>query len=392
MTEIVFPLFSSSWGSEETAALHAVIADGMFTMGERVRAFEAAFAAYHGRAHAVMVNSGSSANLVATAALCHRKEKPLRPGDEVIVPAIGWSTTYAPLQQYGLKLRFVDVDLETLNIDTAQLEAALTERTRAIAIVSVLGNPADLPTLRAFADAHDLILFEDNCESLDAEIGGRKTGTYGEVATSSFFFSHHISTMEGGMIVTDDRELADLARVIRAHGWTRDLAPDSPVAQPRGNDRFEQYRFIMPGYNVRPGEMHAAVGLVQLAKLPDMTAQRRRNWAHFQSVFATDDRFVIQRETGKSSSFAFTMIVRPEAEIDRAALFDGLTQAGIAYRIVTGGNFLKHEAIAHFDHTVVGGGTPNADLVHENGFFVGNHAYDLTRQIDYLNQTLGAIG
>lgn len=391
MTETMFPLFSSSWGAEETEALHRVIASGMFTMGETVRAFEQAFAAYHGRAHGVMVNSGSSANLVATAALCHRRENPLRPGDEVIVPAIGWSTTYSPFQQYGLHLRFVDVELETLNIDVAQLEDAVTERTKAICIVSVLGNPANLPEIRAFADRHGLTLFEDNCESLDAEIGGRKTGTYGALATSSFFFSHHISTMEGGMIVTDDRELADLARVIRAHGWTRDLAPDSPVATPRGNDRFEAYRFIMPGYNVRPGEMHAAVGLVQLGKLPAMTAQRRRNMAHFHSLFAEDDRFVIQRETGKSSSFAFTLIIRPEAEIDRAALFDGLTKAGIDYRIITGGNFLKHEAVAHFDHSVVNGGTPNADLAHEHGFFVGNHAYDLTRQIDYLKQTLNAV-
>ena len=172
----------------------------------RVAQFEQAFADYFGRKHAVMVNSGSSANLVGVASLFHRADNPLQRGDEVIVPAISWSTTYHPLQQYGLKLRFVDVELDTLNMDVSRLAEALTPQTRMIMAVSILGNPAALDVIRDFADAHDLIFFEDNCESMDAELNGQKAGTFGDISTFSTFFSHHISTIEGG-VLTDDSEL-----------------------------------------------------------------------------------------------------------------------------------------------------------------------------------------
>ena len=190
-----FELATPSWGPEEVAAAKAVIDSGFYTMGAQVKAFEEEFAAYHGVAHGIMVNSGSSANLIAVAALCFKAERPLQRGDEVIVPVISWATTYHPLQQYGLKLRFVDVDLQTLNLDVTQLEKALTPKTKAIVAVSILGNPAALDVMRAFADKHGLYLLEDNCESMDAELNGKKCGTFGHLNTFSFFFSHHISTM-----------------------------------------------------------------------------------------------------------------------------------------------------------------------------------------------------
>ena len=386
-----YDLAAPTWGPEEIAAAKAVIDGGYTTMGAEVKAFEAEFAAYMGAGHAVMVNSGSSANLVAVAALAYRRDRPLRPGDEVIVPAISWATTYHPLQQYGLRLRFVDIALDTLNIDPALLEQALTPKTRAIVAVSILGNPAALDTIRAFADAHDLALLEDNCESLDAELGGRKCGTFGDLNTFSFFFSHHISTMEGGMIVTDDRELADLCRSMRAHGWTRDLAPDSPIYTRKSHDHYEAYRFILPGYNVRPLEIEAAVGRVQLARLPGFTAARRRNLALFQDLFAGDERFVIQRENGKSSAFCFTIILDPARKPDRNRVFEALTAADIGFRIITGGCFLRHDVIRHYDYTVVGGGTPNAETAHDFGFFVGNHPFDLAPQITRLREVLDDV-
>ncbi|MDP6174828.1 MAG: aminotransferase class I/II-fold pyridoxal phosphate-dependent enzyme, partial [Rhodospirillales bacterium] len=227
-----YDLAADSWGPEEKEVAMEVISSGYLTMGERVAKFEIAFAAYFGHRYAVMTNSGSSANLAAVAALSYKAKAPLKRGDEVIVPAIAWSTTFAPLQQYGLKLRFVDVELDTLNMDTSQLQDALTPATRAIIGVSVLGNPARLDIIRAFADEHDLIFFEDNCESMDAELDGQKTGTFGDLGTFSSFYSHHISTVEGGMMLTDDRELGDLARSIRAHGWTRGLEDGSPLFEP----------------------------------------------------------------------------------------------------------------------------------------------------------------
>ena len=197
-SEIFYDLASSTWDEEEQRVIERVFAEGRVTMGGNVRQFEERFAEKFGMKHAVMVNSGSSANLVAVAALFYRKDRPLQRGDEVIVPAISWSTTYHPLQQYGLRLRFVDVELDTLNIDVTKLEAALTPRTRLVVAVSILGNPAALDTIRAFYDAHDLILFEDNCESMGSTLGGKYCGTFGHVNTISTFFSHQISTMEGG--------------------------------------------------------------------------------------------------------------------------------------------------------------------------------------------------
>ena len=199
-----YELAASSWDCEEIDAINRVIASDRYTIGDYVAAFEEQFASYIGLKHAVMVNSGSSANLIAVASLCFKKEQPLKRGDEAIVPAVAWSTTYHPLQQYGLKLKIIDVELETLNMDVSQLEAALTPNTKLIVPVSILGNPANLEEIRAFADKHGLYVFEDNCESLDAEIDGRKTGTFGDVNTFSFFFSHHIATMEGCMVATND--------------------------------------------------------------------------------------------------------------------------------------------------------------------------------------------
>jgi CDP-6-deoxy-D-xylo-4-hexulose-3-dehydrase len=188
-----YELAASSWDDKELEAIQRVIESDRFTMGPEVTAFEEEFAAYHDKKYGVMVNSGSSANLIAVAAQFFKKDNPLKRGDEVIVPAVSWSTMYHPLQQYGLKLRIVDIDLETLNMDVSQLEDALTPNTRMITTVSILGNPCDLDVMRAFCDKHDLILMEDNCESLDAELNGKKAGTFGDVNTFSFFFSHHIA-------------------------------------------------------------------------------------------------------------------------------------------------------------------------------------------------------
>jgi len=382
-----YELAASSWGNEELDAMKRVMESDVYTMGKNVAEFERKFAEYHGMKYAVMVNSGSSANLAAIAALSYKSDRPLKRGDEIIVPAISWSTTYHPLQQYGLKLRFLDVDLDTLNIDVTQLERAVTPETRAIAIASILGNPANLDTIRDFADAHDLYLFEDNCESLDAELNGSKTGTFGDVNTFSFFFSHHISTMEGGMVLTNDPEIFHLCRSIRAHGWTRDLPENSPLFDKSDDDQFEAYRFILPGYNLRPLELSGAIGLEQIKKLPDMTARRRANLKLFQELMGDDERFIIQKENGKSSAFAFTVILNPELDIDRKKVFQTLKEADIGYRMITGGCFLRHDAIKYFDYSVVGE-VRNAEIAHDHGFFVGNHPHDLTPQLSKLREVL----
>jgi CDP-6-deoxy-D-xylo-4-hexulose-3-dehydrase len=384
-----YDLASSSWGPEEITAMRQVLESGRFTMGEHVKRFEEAFRAKFGVRHALMVGSGSAANLVGIAALSYVKNRPLARGDEVIVPAISWATTYYPLQQYGLRLRFVDVELDTLNMDVSQLERALTPRTRMVVAVSILGNPCVLDVLRAFCDRHGLYLFEDNCESMGASVNGQLAGTFGDIGTFSTFFSHHISTMEGGVLVTDNTEIDHVARSMRAHGWTRDLPADSKIYDKRDEDFFEAYRFILPGYNARPLEIAGAIGVEQLKKLDAMVEARRRNAALFQKLFARDERFIIQREHGRSSWFCFTIILNPGLRIDRGKVMNALKEADIGYRIITGGNFLRHDVIRYFDYDRVGE-IRNADIAHDRGFFVGNHPHDLTPQIERLREVLDA--
>lgn len=385
-----YDLASTTWGDEELEAIRRVWHSDRYTMGEEVKRFEDAFAAKFGMTHAVMVNSGSSANLVGVAALCYKRDRPLQRGDEVIVPAISWATTYHPLQQYGLRLRFVDVNLETLNLDATQLEAALTPRTRMVVAVSILGNPAPLDAVRAFCDTHGLYFFEDNCESMGASLGGKPCGTFGDVNTFSTFYSHHISTMEGGLLLTNDTEIAHLSRAIRNHGWARDLPEDSPINTGRHSDPFfEAYRFMLPGYNVRPLEVCGAVGSEQLKKLDRMVETRRRNAAVFVGLFERDDRFIIQRENGRSSWFSFTLVLNPQLNLDRGRIMEAMRKANIGFRMITGGCFLRHEAIKYFDYETVGE-IVNANIAHDRGFFVGNHPRDLTAEIHRLREVLDA--
>src|SRR4051794_17723599 len=215
-----YPLASTTWDQRELDSIQRVIDSGMFTMGRETLAFEKLFAEYLGARYCVMVNSGSSANLLMIAALFYRRQNAFKRGDEVIVPAVSWPTTYYPLYQYGLHIRFVDVDPNTLNYDLGQLACAITDKTRLIVAVNLLGNPNDFSAIRKIINGREIEIIEDNCESLGATIEGRMAGTFGIMGSFSSFFSHHISTMEGGMICTDDQELYEIVTCLRAHGWT----------------------------------------------------------------------------------------------------------------------------------------------------------------------------
>jgi Predicted pyridoxal phosphate-dependent enzyme apparently involved in regulation of cell wall biogenesis len=384
-----FELSSSTWNEEERQAIMDVMSSNMFTMGKKVAEFEDKFSKHFGMKYAVMANSGSSANLIALASLFYRRENPLRRGDEVIVPCISWATTFHPLQQYGLKLKFVDIDLHTLNMDVKELQKAITKQIRMVVAVSILGNPCQFDEITRLCRENDLILFEDNCESMGARFNGKYTGTFGLVNTFSTFFSHQISTMEGGLVLTDDKEIYNLLKSIRNHGWTRGQDEDSCIFEKRDDDFFEAYRFILPGYNVRPGEIHGAIGSKQLDKLEGFLKTRRENAKHFVSLFKNDERFIIQREVGESSWFSFTMIINPQLNTNRKKVLQRLKDAGIEHRIITGGNILRHDVIKYYDYSVTK--STNADLAHYNGFFVGNFPYDIRDKIDYLYKTLKTI-
>ncbi|WP_079433185.1 DegT/DnrJ/EryC1/StrS aminotransferase family protein [Zoogloea sp. LCSB751] len=386
MNSFKYPLATSSWDGAEEEAMQRVIRSGMFSMGAEVRAFEEAFAQYIGSRHAVMVNSGSSANLLMVAALFYTKDNPLKRGDEVIVPAVSWSTTYYPLHQYGLKLRFVDVDLNTLNYDLEQLASAISGKTRLVMAVNLLGNPNDFDVIRKLIAGRDIRLIEDNCESMGAEFGGKKAGTFGVMGSFSSFFSHHISTMEGGVVVTDDEELHHILLALRAHGWTRNLPKFNHVCGEKSDDPFkESFRFVLPGYNVRPLELSGAIGVEQVRKLPGLIAERRRNGARLQGALADHPQLLIQRETGRSSWFGFSLVIRPGSKLTREQLIARLAGAGFECRPIVAGNFTKNEVMRFFD-AEVHGALDNAEHIDRNGLFVGNHHYPIADAIDELGR------
>ncbi len=385
-----YNLTHSTWGKSETTAIKKVISSGQYTMGKIVKNFEIKFSNYLGKKYGVMVNSGSSANLLSIASLFYKKKNPLKPGDEVLVPSISWSTTYFPLQQYGLKLKFIDVDPSTLNMDVESVKKSISKKTKLILVVSILGNPADLPALKNICKKKNIYLMEDNCESLDAEINRKKTGTFGIVNTFSFFYSHHISTMEGGMISTDSIELYHILLALRAHGWTRNIPRNSKIFKVKKNNFYEDYRFILPGYNVRPLEISAAAGIEQLKKLPKMTKQRRKNWKYFKNLFENDKKFTIQKENGKTSSFCFTLILKPKFKHLKKKIFNLLRRNKIGFRMITGGCILKHD-VAKYLNFSKSSNLKNAFYAHENGFFVGNSSKDLKKEISLLKKILNKI-
>lgn len=385
-----FPLATSTWDTAERAAIQRVIDSDRYTMGPEVRAFEEEFAAHFGARHAVMVNSGSSANLIAVAAAVLDEQTRLEPGDEVLVPAVSWSTTYYPLHQYGLRLRFVDIDPHTLNMDLELAREAIGPHTRAIMAVNLLGNPMDFAALQSLCDEHDLVLIEDNCESMGAEFEGRSAGTYGLLGTFSTFFSHHISTMEGGLVLTDSERLAQMATSLRAHGWTRELPADNHVFPKTGSAFDDLFRFVLPGYNVRPLEMSGAIGREQLRKVPGLVQGRRANAELFRERFAGRTDVSIQQETGRSSWFGFALVLQEHLAGRRDEVVEALALAGIESRPVVAGNFARNPVIARFD-AVVPDALPAADKIHVDGLFVGNHHYPIAEQLDLLAEAISSI-
>lgn len=381
-----YPLASSSWDHEEIRAMQAVIDSAMFTMGKKVAEFERAFAAYVGSRFCVMVNSGSSANLLMVAALRYRKQGAVLANSEVIVPAVSWSTSYYPLYQYGLKIKFVDIDLHTLNYDLDQLEQAVSDNTKAIMAVNLLGNPNDFERIKQITDNRNIVLIEDNCESMGATFNGKMSGTFGVMGSFSTYFSHHISTMEGGMIVTDDEELYQILLSLRSHGWTRNLPKHNLVCGDKSDDPFEEaFRFVLPGYNVRPLEISGAIGIEQVKKLPSLVAERRNNGKIFQTTMGDHPELLIQREIGESSWFGFSLVIRPGSRLTRKSLIASLGSMGFECRPIVAGNFANNKVVKYFD-SEVHGTLKNAEYVDQSGLFIGNHHYPIVDGINALSK------
>jgi CDP-6-deoxy-D-xylo-4-hexulose-3-dehydrase len=385
-----YPLASSTWGDEEIQAIQKVIDSDRFTMGHHVKQFEFEFSEYFGSRNAVMVNSGSTANLLMLSLLRWKKRLPSTAN--IIVPAVGWSTTYFPIVQNNFGMNFVDVDPYTFNINVEQVREAIDENTVAIMPVNLCGNPCDYNELLMICDEHNLFLLEDNCESMGGRWAEHYLGTIGDMGSHSFFFSHHMCTMEGGMILTDDDEDADFLRSLRAHGWCRDLSENSTLYQRTGDFFTDSFTFIAPGYSVRPLEMSGAIGSEQLKKWDSIIEGRLENTAFFQSLFSDVPWLNIQQEHhGESSWFSFGCVLDGTLKGRRNEVVKAFDQNGIEARPLASGNFLKQPVMEYFDNTLVKFPLSVAENIDTNGFWVGNHMVECKKGIKKMYDILKGL-
>ena len=345
------------------------------TMGKKVKRFEEMFAEYLGCKYAVMVNSGSSANLLALSVLCNPLlSSNIQPGSEIITPAVTWATTIYPIANVGCTPVLVDVNLETYNIDPEQAKLALSKNTRAIMPVHLLGNPCAIDSIQEIAKDQDLFVIEDACESTGAEFNAQKVGTFGDMGTFSFYISHHISTIEGGMIVTNNEDYFEYLKAMRAFGWVRDLNRKKTVegGSPDIDPRFLFYTY---GYNFRPTEIQGGFGIHQIRKLDRFIKMRRRNADYWnRKLKPFEDLLFLPKETANTRHvyFGYPITVKSDALFDRHDLVSRLESKGIETRPIMAGNMTEQPVMKQLKHRVVGS-LENSRIVMRRSFFFGNH-------------------
>jgi len=382
-----FPLALDTWDNEEQEALQRVIKSNRYSMGPEVFGFESEICKMFGSKHAIMVNSGSSANLIMLTALKLLIGKNWPKNPEIIVPALSWSTTFTPFYYLGLRPVFIDINPDYLCLEPEILEQAITSNTVGILTVNILGQASELENLLQISKKNGIVLLEDNCESLGATLNNKYTGRFGLASSHSSFYSHHISTMEGGWIQTDNDDFADICKSLRAHGWIRELGIDSKIAKRTGVPFRDQFNFILPGLNFRPIEFEGALGKTQLLKLPQMLEVRRRNALIFNELFREVEGVRIQSGPGLSSWFAFSLVLDGTMKGYRDELAGKLIMNGIECRPIIAGNFTKQPVMQHLNG-MIPFPLSVCDQVHDNGLYVGNHPFDLSNQLNSLHQIL----
>jgi len=391
------PLAQPTYGPEEVLQAIDSMTSFKTSMWEKTRQFEDVFGETYG-AEAVMVNSGSSADLLMTFASLEASGGTLRPGDEVCVPAVTWPTHLWSVLMAGLVPILVDVDPGTLNMSVSDLKRKITERTRAIFPVHLMGNPADMDgILEVAADTNSLVL-EDCCEALGATLHSRSVGTLGLAGSFSFFFSHHITTMEGGMILTTDSDFAERLRLLRAHGWSRNVRNpgrlwDFDNTEIQGLD--PRYTFVEWGFNVRPTELQAGFGLEQMKRVSSFESHRRDNYETFKTLLTQaglDDylSLPVSCEGAQPSWFALPLLTRDACPLERGAITEFLDSSGVETRPLVAGNLARHPVKRRFPEVFVGS-FPGADVVHGRGFYLGLYPEDMSAQLERLVELLSSF-
>ncbi|MCL5966784.1 MAG: DegT/DnrJ/EryC1/StrS family aminotransferase [Deltaproteobacteria bacterium] len=383
-----YPLSMAAYGAEEIIEALDSMCNFRTTMWEKTRMFEGLFAQFQGSPHAIMVNSGSSADLLLSFLLVSPPDGILRPGDTVLVPAVTWPTHIWSILMAGLNVRLVDVDPETLNLSLEDLERKAKPPAKALFLVHIMGNPCPMDSVLEIARSRNLVLLEDCCEALGSEWNGRKVGTFGLGSSFSFFFSHHMTTMEGGMITVGDPLLADRLRVLRAHGWLRNV-DSADFASLAGYDVDPRYAFVGWGFNVRPTELQAGFGLCQIEKLPRFNERRVSLGERFYS-FVEGCEFLRKPRVApgaKSVWMALPVLVDRGAPFRRGDLTLYLEEAGVETRPIVTGNIARQPAAKMFP-AFREGSCPGADIVHEQGFYLGLSPLTADQDMDRLIELL----
>ena len=378
------PLARASYGTNEIMEVVESLFSTKLTMGEKVREFEKEWANYLGIENGVMTNSGSSANLIALKAA----SKDFSVDAEIIVPSVGWSTSVFPILDAGAKPVFVDVDSNNFKVDVESIKSAINDKTEAMVLIHFLGNPADMDQIKDLCDEHDLVLIEDCAQAHGAEFKGQKVGTFGDFGTFSFSFSHHISTIEGGMVVTSSKSYREHLRMLRSWGRVRDIEDDSKFSQERENIN-QDFLFASHGYNVRPNEIQGALGIHQVERMEDFLEKRRHHAKDMNDRLSSIEDIVLLKERydKKCSFLHYPILLKEESSHDRDDLRTYLEEKGIETRPLLSGNMTKHPAFKSIESRIEGD-LEGANHIQNNGLYISNHHSLSTKEKDYIAKTI----
>ncbi len=380
--QLKYPLISNTFDTDEIFNICKHLMSGRkLTMDKEVESFEQDFAKYIGSNYAVMVNSGSSANLLAVAVIANYMfSQKLEMGDEVLVPSVCWSTSVWPIIQCGLKPIFVDINLDTLNINE-KMEDYISEKTKALFLVHVMGNCANMDKIINLCKKYNLLLIEDTCESLGSSYKDKKLGSFGSMGTYSFFYSHHITTIEGGMVVCNDYEIYNLLKMLRAHGWIRNLDDKSKkFYTDKYPDIDDRYMFINEGYNLRPMELQAVMGKIQLKKLDSKNINRINNYNRFKEQVLINEKsscisFFDEQPESTVAWFGICILIQKDISINDYK--DYLTKNGVENRPIITGNFTKQPYFVNNNYKI-NVSFPNSDIIDKKGIYIGLSCNEIT--------------